>query len=233
MRLQETSITIDHTSYRYHYLCHYLPLAAGIDTLSRSLMKFKRGAYPDLHAWIDCAREALAENPPSRDSIIVRALGHRETIIKEDARPTSLDLLGRTLAADFHCRYLPALLSKTRETWSNKTLSRKEREIELHDVYSANVPFIPASSASDLPAPSASPERIPPPSPSFLLIDDILTTGATIRAMIGALKCTPLPIRVFTLARAAHDPQSYPIAPLQSRNYYLDQDAGWVLANSF
>ena len=177
-----TSLTFDHASFRYHYLCHYLPLAAGMDILSRSLMKFKRGAQPDLDAWIDCARHTLTEYPPSSETILVRALGHRETSLR-DARPTSLDLLCQTLARDFDCRYSPTLLSKTSETPANKGLSRQERTAQLLDVYSADLstlttpPAASVAATTDLPT---IPATAPTPSIPFLLIDDILTTGATI-----------------------------------------------------
>ena len=152
-------------------------------------MKFKRGAQPDLDAWIDCARNTLTEDPPSPDTILVRALGHRETCLC-DVRPTPLDLLCQTLARDFGCRYLPALLSKTDETPANKGLSRQERITQLLDVYSAD------------------PSLLTPVTTPFLLIDDILTTGATIHAMIDALRriIPDCPIRVFILAKVTNDP---------------------------
>jgi hypothetical protein len=220
--MYETFLTFNHTSFRYNYLCHYLPIAAGMNTLSRSLMKFKRGAHPDLEAWIDSAREALAEKPPSGDSILLRALGHRELtahntsspnphseLTPQNIRPSSLDLPCRTLALDFGCLYLPTLLSKTRETLSNKNLSRPEREAQLLDVYSADIIDAPAS---------------------YLIIDDILTTGATIHAIIAALrrKSSTCPIRVFTLARASNNPLPGPIIPLHGRSFRFDPGSGWV-----
>ena len=234
--MYETFLTFNHTSFRYNYLCHYLPIAAGMNTLSRSLMKFKRGAHPDLEAWIDSAREALAEKPPSGDSILLRSLGHRELtahntsspdpnngftahntsspdphseLTPQNIRPSSLDLLCRTLALDFGCQYFPTLLSKTRETLSNKNLSRPEREAHLLGVYTANIIDAPAS---------------------YLIIDDILTTGATIQAIIAALrrKSSTCPIRVFTLARASNNPLPGPIIPLHGRSFRFDPGSGWV-----
>jgi hypothetical protein len=225
MRLQETSISFDHSSYRYHYLCHYLSIATGRDTLSRSLMKFKRGAHPDLEAWIDYAQTALAEQPPLRDTIFIRALGHRERNAQDfplsepcpgvtyapNFRLSALDHLCRTLALGFGCRYLPALLRKTRETIGNKNLSRADRAAELLDVYAAEI----TDATSSTP---------------IMIIDDILTTGATVRAIIAALrrKTAACPIRVFTLARASYDPFSQQAISLRGPNYHFAPESGWV-----
>src|SRR5579871_650371 len=99
MGLQETSIFFQNNYYRHYYLCRYLPLASGIDTLSRSLMKFKRGAQPHLDSWRHRTLCALLANPLplAADTIIIRALHHGETRITPD-EPSPLDLLGHTLA---------------------------------------------------------------------------------------------------------------------------------------
>src|SRR5579872_143690 len=99
MRLQQTSILFQKHRYRHFFCCHYLPLSSGIDTVSRSLLKFKRGAQPDLDNWlnraIDSFRETPVDLPPA--TIIIRALRHKETRSTPDS-PTSLDLLGQTLS---------------------------------------------------------------------------------------------------------------------------------------
>jgi hypothetical protein len=81
MGLQTTSIVYQNSSFRHDYLCHYLPLSAGTDAFSRSLLKFKRRSQPDLNAWIDCSLEVWKKIPLSPDTIILRALHHDETII--------------------------------------------------------------------------------------------------------------------------------------------------------
>lgn len=89
MGLHTTSIVYLNSSFRHDYLCHYLPLSAGTDAFSRSLLKFKRRSQPDLNAWIDCSLEVLKESPPSPDTIILRALHHDETIIPAVTRPST------------------------------------------------------------------------------------------------------------------------------------------------
>ena len=212
MSLQETSITYNDSSYRHFYLCHYLPLSAGVDPLSRSLLKFKRGIQPDLDAWIENTLEVFHNIPLSPDTIIIRALRHDETQVQQSppssvapssSLPSSLDLLGQALSTRFQCQYLPALLCKSRPTLSNKGLTRDQRETELKNAYNINpealpIPPLPASGT--------------PSHPPFLLIDDILTTGATIRTIIHTLhQAFPLSLlQIFTLARADYGPSGPP-----------------------
>ena len=101
-------------------------------------------------------------------------------------KPTPLDLLGQNLASTFSCQYLPSLLQKSTTTLSNKGLTREQRETQLQNIYS-----------------------IPHPLPDIqpiLLIDDILTTGATVLAIIHSIRQSSPhnPIEVFTLAKAAY-----------------------------
>jgi predicted amidophosphoribosyltransferase len=200
MGLQESSIFFQQIRHRHYFLCHYLPLASGIDTVSRSLLKFKRGAQPDLDNWLNralaCFHEIQPCLPPA--TIIVRALHHKETLPGQD-RPSSLDRLGRALSASLHFRYLPHLLQKSRPTTINQGLTRPQRETELRDVYSLN----PAALPGPLPPNSAA---APPAAPtSILLIDDILTTGATVLSILKTLHATwpGCTIIIFTLAKVA------------------------------
>ncbi len=206
MPLQETSITYNNYLYRYYYLYHYLPLTAGVDPLSRSLLKFKRGTQPDLDNWIQTTLREFHNIPLSPDTIIIRALRHDETQVHEPSLssapvpsspppssppPYSLDLLGQALATCFQCQYLPSLLVKSHPTTSNKGLTRDQRDLELINVYSINPEALPLSDAAP-----------------FLLIDDILTTGATIRSIIHVLQQSlpDNPLQIFTLAKVDHIP---------------------------
>lgn len=194
MSLHQTTITCNDHIYRYYYLCPYLPLTAGADPPSRSLVKFKRGIQPDLDAWINNSLEEFRYRLLSPDTLIIRALRHDETQAIETS-PTSLDLLGHSLAASFQCRYLPSFLRKSRTTPGNKGLTRALRITALNDVYSIAPEHMPSPTASNTPT-----------HPPFLLIDDILTTGATVRSVLQTLQVSfPLsPVQIFTLAKAAH-----------------------------
>jgi predicted amidophosphoribosyltransferase len=226
MVLQTTSINYFSSSFRHYYLCDYLPLSAGKDLISRSLLKFKHRTQPDFSTWIQCALEALHEIPLTPDTIILRALHHDEITVS--VFPTALDFLGHALAGRFGCRYLPSFLRKSRTARPCKELSHRQRKTELRGIYSldpaarqmitAPTPSLiaPASPAAVLPP--AGPSTPPTsgakavsnavPAPPFLLIDDILTTGTTMRMIIKPLRHNfPLsPIRIFTLARANDTP---------------------------
>jgi len=55
MAMPTSFITYHNSSFRHDYLCHYLPVAAGADRLSGSLLRFKRRTQPDLDAWTERA----------------------------------------------------------------------------------------------------------------------------------------------------------------------------------
>jgi predicted amidophosphoribosyltransferase len=225
MGLQQTSIAYHNSSFRHYYLCHYLPLSAGKDIFSQSLLKFKRRIQPDLDAWIDCSLEVLKEISLSPDTIILRALSHDETSLSPTRTtfPTALDIFGDALAHRFSCPYLPSLLLKSHPTRPCKELSREQRLAELRNIYSVG----PASLSTLLPSTVET-----NPSPPFLLIDDILTTGTTMRMIIRAIR-RQFPrslIRIFTLARSDYDPSLNLSSPLHGQNYHLQDHTGWVVA---
>ena len=226
MGLQATSITYKHSIYPHYFLCNYLPMSAGRDRLSRSLLDFKQGLQPDLGAWTDCAVEVFQGIPYIRDTIIVRALQHDETAATDDP-PASLDLLGRALASRFHCQYLPGLLCKSGATPPCKALTRRQRMAGLRNVYS----FLPLPD----PAPSSGTPPLsgpPAPHPRFLLIDDILTTGTTARMILGAIhQVYPgSPFGVFTLAKSGYTTTPAPTTALHGRRYHLGPDSQWIVS---
>jgi predicted amidophosphoribosyltransferase len=184
MGLLTSKIKCGNAYFTHLYLRPYLPLSAGADALSLSLVKFKQRIQPDLNTWIEDAAQLLSRLSFSPDTIIIRALRHDETCARPEF-PSALDLLGQSLATSFHCRYIPTLVSKSRVTLPNKHLTRRERRSQLRDVY-----HVATASLSPL--------------TPFLLIDDILTTGATMRALISAIRCVypDCPIHAFTLTRA-------------------------------
>ena len=228
MALQTSSIPYIYTSCPHHYLCNYLPVSAGRDTLSRSLLRFKHGLQPDLDGWIDCALQLLTPLPISADTIIVRALHHDETIVP-DNQPTSLDLLGEALATRFQCQYHPNLLQKSRSTRQSKGLSRHQRRTELYNIYTLEPP---CSTVAPPPGSTLAPSTPTATPPGFLIIDDILTTGTTAQMIIRAIRGSypRSPLRVFTLAKAGTDTQFNYSTPLRGENYQLEQGVGWRVA---
>jgi predicted amidophosphoribosyltransferase len=229
MGLLTSKIKSGNAFFTHFYLCPYLPLTAGQDALSHSLLNFKQRIQPDLDAWIDCSVQLLGALPFSPDTIILRALRHDETTARIDF-PSALDLLGNSLATHLRCRYLPTLLSKSRPTLSGKYLTRRGRRSQLQDVYQLiSTPPSPMSGAAD-PAPGA--HNLTPSTP-FLLIDDILTTGTTMRALIGTLRrhYPECPIKTFTLTRADYRHPTQPPSP-GSENCPVETLKSILIANT-
>lgn len=244
MPLHRKTIQIGNASHPHYYLCHYRPKSTGRDTLSRSLLKFKLGQQPDLSGWIDCSLYALAGagTPILPHTTIIRALHHEETAVPGDS-PASLDRLGRALAALSQSVYQPSLLRKSRTTREIKGFTREQRVIELQDLYYMAEPALPL-------LPQQSPARwsrfntghpdIPEPSPpdpdpilmdNILIIDDVLTTGTTIRSIIAALRSRypRSALSIFTLARAAYDTPGNATV-IKGQTYQLEQGMDWMLA---
>jgi predicted amidophosphoribosyltransferase len=214
MALQQTSIHYNKVaSYPHYYLCNYLPLSTGRDSLSHSLLKFKRAQQPDLNGWIDCSLEMLGAAFIVPGTTIIRALHHDETAVRED-KPVALDLLGKALAKRFHGRYRPSLLFKSRLTREIRRLGREEREAELKGIYYMN---------------RFQPDEDGP----ILIIDDILTTAATIRAIITAIRphYPAVPLSIFTLAKADYDSRLNRSGPLLGQTYQLPDGMDWVVAD--
>jgi len=217
MALQQTYLSYNKEVYPHYYLCRYLPRSAGRDTLSHSLLKFKRSRQPDLEGWIDCALEMLTAMSIPPGAALVRALHHDEIAVPDT--PVALDLLGQRLADRFHLRYRPRLLQKAHPTRPVKAFGRPRREEELQGLYSIDAAYAAAT------LPESSPGH-------WLIIDDILTSGATIRAIIQAIHqfCSGASLTIFTLTRAEMAPLPYSPASIKGRHYQLEQGKDWTLA---
>ncbi|MHA4808493.1 hypothetical protein ACX0G9_10305 [Flavitalea flava] len=239
MGLQQSFITYKGNRYPHYYLCNYLPVSAGQDRFSHSLLKFKQGRQPDLSAWIDCSLEILSSAPslpflPSSNpvttiipsgTILVRALHHQEWMV--EGQTTSLDKLGLALSAHFKCLYLPGLLRKSRNVLEMKGLSQIQREQELKELYFLDNAH-PEKSHPLLLHQQKSLEEFP----EFLILDDILTTGTTAKMIIEALQSSfPLArLRIFTLAKANYDAGLNKSTLLKGQRYRLEEGMDWTLA---
>jgi len=216
MALRQTYLSYNGEHYSHFYLCHYLTRSAGRDTLSHSLLKFKLGRQPDLDGWIDCALEMLTNMPIPPGATLVRALHHNE--LAPPGTPAALDILGQELATRFHHCYQPRLLKKARPIPAVKTFGKPRREEELQGLYTIDTTY-----AATLPD---------GPPKHWLIIDDILTSGATIRAIIQAihLPYPHTPISIFTLTRAINTTPTHSPETIQGHHYQLEQGKNWVLA---
>jgi len=212
MPLHHTYLSYNKHLYSHYYLCHYLPASAGRDHLSHSLLRFKKGRHPDLEGWIDCSLELFAQVPIPPGATIIRALHHHETIVSPT--PSSLDLLGEQLAHRLQHHYHPRLLQKTHPNQPVKLFSKPRREEELQGLYHIDTTTL-----------------LPNPPGHWLIIDDVLTSGATIRAILQAIhQAYPQTIiNIFTLTRATAS-LPHP-TPLKGRHYQFEEDnTTWTLA---
>lgn len=197
----------------HFFLCNYCPRGSGPDRLSRSLLRFKSGEAPDREAWIGCALEALENFDQSiaqpAHVLIIRALHHNERL---PVGGTALDLLGQMIAEKAGAVYFPSLLGKRRPTQKFTSLHKKSlRRGELEQVYYIH-------------------ETPPVPEPTHvLLLDDIVTTGATVSAILRVVTKAMPRIRplVFSLAKASPDPSLN--QGLSLKGNYGDWEGGWVL----
>lgn len=215
MPLQQTYLSYQQYLYSHYYLCHYLPATTGRDHLSHSLLKFKKGRQPDLDGWLECSLELIALAPIPPGATIVRALHHDETAASSHS---SLDLLGQELARRFNHQYFPRLLQKSHPNRPVKMFSKPRREEELAGLYHIDRSLLPH------------------PPGHWLIIDDILTSGCTLRAILQAIheawppEPDSTPIHIFTLAKATTTLPPHP-APLQGLHYrFEDADGAWTLA---
>lgn len=132
--------------------------------------------------WIECALRELERANIQKGSTIVRALSHLE---RSASGQMSLDLLGHALAEKFQLNYQPSLLVKSGVTPKLSTLKRQERADALADCYS----YVGSSAKA------------------VLLIDDILTTGATMCTITDSIRkiSETCKITIFTLAFTNND----------------------------
>lgn len=177
MALQIQDLVCNSGKFKHYYLCHYRPKGSGSDELSKSVIQFKNGNSVHLNVWIECAVLELGKAQIKKGSTIVRALGHLEQ--------EAVDILCKKLAEKFQAQYTPSLLKKTATTTKMAWLKRHERAEALFNRYSF--------SGNDL-------EEI-------IVIDDILTTGATICAIAKSIRTisNSCSIKIFTLAATNSD----------------------------
>jgi predicted amidophosphoribosyltransferase len=197
----------------HYYLCNYRPLHAGGDRLSRSLLRFKEALAHDLQAWIDCALTELGQTSFPPDTILIRALASYEKRSSPQTR-TALDQLGAAIALKVLLNWKPSLLEKHRTTRPHKNLAAADRWKEVRDVH------------------HISEHAIKPGTHHFLLIDDILTTGATVVSIIRLLKSffPAATCSVFTLAKSDQYSTLNTHLQLASAGYTWEQGAGWQVA---
>ena len=170
-------------------LSYYKPKKTGDhDLVSSSVLAFKNGEETSLTVWTNYCIQAvnLLEDSPD---IVIRVLGSSE---KTPVSGTPLDILGRKIAVKCGAEYVPAALSKSKINEPLHSLGGKiERENELKGIYNYH----------DIGQPMLFPK--------ILLIDDIVTTGSTIKEIYRAIHSVASDAQVYfmVLGKTASGPE--------------------------
>lgn len=149
-----------------YHLAHYIPRARGVrDPLSESLLKFKDNDTDFVLKWAKLAGAECVKIELEFD-LIVRVLGSNET---NGSHGAPLDNIGSQIAGLTGAKYIANLLKKTRTNKSLKYLGAVDRAAELHGIYQFN-------------------GKYGKPNSSILIIDDIVTTGTTLKEVYRAIR---------------------------------------------
>lgn len=162
-----------------------------------------------MRAWLDCSVAELSKLFINSNATVIHALGHDE--ISSSETDTLGKLCGR-LRDEVGLWDGRLALSKTHTTSKLSLLGMKARSAEIGECYRANKDQIHS-------------KRI-------LVIDDILTTGATMTAIIDAIhKVVPsASIKIFTLALCEHFSDLNASISLQGNNFSWTSYQGWLAA---
>ena len=149
-----------------------------LDGIKQEVWAFKNRDKNAVERWINKALEVCDALP--HIDFVVRALGHAELDASDNS--TSLDLFGARLAASIGAEYRPDCLHKNRPLTKSTMCSAKERAQQVHCVYSATPGLGRSQNKSGL---------------NFLVVDDVLTSGATTGDIVRALSKAYPKARVF------------------------------------
>ena len=209
MPLQHKLFTSGKEIFFHYFLCRYIPKYIGTDKLSQSIISFKENTPPHPEAWISCAIEAIEDQTALSGSCIIRALTHSEVSVDTNHQ-RSLDKLCRGIAGAIKGTYHPEFLTKSKAVGKLTPLSKTEREHAVKDAYQ----FVFTGTL---------PKRI-------LIVDDIMTSGCTLRAIIASIrKVMPdIGISLFTLAWTDYEAFQNASLKLTGNAYTWQPNAGWM-----
>jgi predicted amidophosphoribosyltransferase len=152
----------------YYYLCYYKKKSCPYDKFSLLLFDFKEGR-PIVHNWANWSSKAIATLELSKDTLVIRALSSRETVISDNGvRP--LDIIGKKLQEDLGYTYKPSIIFKAFPTRQLKQCrTEDDRTAALKEAYrlSPNCPNLNGK--------------------TVLVLDDVKTYGTTLNAIEQAI----------------------------------------------
>jgi hypoxanthine phosphoribosyltransferase len=166
------------------HIANFIPVNWGIqDRISQTLTDFQFSREPQTTRWIHLALTAASEL--GHPDLIVRALTKRE-LISVGNHP--LDRLGTELAGRLSSRYEGTRLSKLRQTAAVKNAgTRQARDKILQNAYHFDATGLEGGI-------------------QILVIDDIVTTGATFGAISEAIRAVLPEAKLTYFALARTDP---------------------------
>jgi hypothetical protein len=212
MAIQKSKFDADGEELIHYFLCRYIPRRTADDRLSQSLIQFKNGVSPHRQAWVECALAELKKITALEGAMIIRALNHDELSVP-DTSHRAMDELGTALGHSLAGWYLPAALCKIAPTPKLSSLSLHDRREAMKEVYRFMLP-----------------RRMPP---EVLVLNDIVTSGTTVRSIVCAIrKVVPdtVPITLFTLAATDYY-ESNADVDLHGEHYKWVTDPGsWLVA---
>jgi len=148
------------------HLAYYTPGYWPSGSLSSLILNFKDNKKDSVDKWSRWAKDELAKNNFSFN-FIIRALRSTETQV---SGLQGLDALGGYLAQNLNAIYCPEVLKKIRITTSMHTLNKAKREESIHGAY------IVADRKYNF------------RNKNILIIDDVCTSGTTVKEMVRSLK---------------------------------------------
>ncbi len=176
-----------------HYFLGYYE-----DPIKPAIWDFKDKDEDSLRQWRDITIKNAGDLP--HVDFIVRSCGHAE--IEHSDSP--IDVIGDALSKHIGAQYVPDLLKKTRPTLKSTTLNRHQRHQQIQNTYVVNRAHLKEEILN----------------PSFLIVDDVYTTGATTNEITRALneEFKSAKVQVFTLVKTGF---SYPLDRVKYHNNLL------------
>lgn len=144
-------------------------LAAGLyeGALARAIRRFKYGARPDLAAPLGERLRRVIERGFVRSDLVIPVPLHPRKLRDRGYNQTAL--LASAIASTAGARFAPRALERTRDTTAQASLDRAARKSNLDGAFRARDPLEIQGK-------------------HVLLVDDVATTGSTLRACADALR---------------------------------------------
>lgn len=203
----ERRIKFDDTRFiKLWHLFYYFPRKSAWDNNAQLILDFKSNSRSAAEYLLDCALRELRGYKLNEEIFVIRGLKSNETRAISDAG-YAMDWLGQGIATGIGGIYIPQLLMKKRATQQLKQLRARERENELADVYGVRDLGLGLNQRN------------------ILLLDDVVTTGATSRAVVRAiLESFPAAkINVFALGWTPTKKQQHTLFEQQTAGLMLNE----------